>query len=129
MAQVQAKPFTMETIAGFSVTSGTRISKGETQHIALLSAGQETWSLAVTGKNADRVLRQVLSTLRSVKASDAALAPQRIRIRTPSRSGVFESIAAECCGPSAAMDILSALNGLRPGEEVPAGRRIKCVGR
>lgn len=129
VAQVQASPFTMETIGGIPALTGVRESKGDQQHIAILSSGQEAWSLAVTGKNADRALRMVLSTLRRVEPGDASLAPQRIRIRTVQRSGRFSAVVRELCGASETMKLLSALNGLGPDEAVTAGRRVKCISR
>lgn len=84
--------------------------------------------LTASGGGAAKVAAATLGTFRRMSAQEAAaIKPLRLRIVTVKRGESVSSLAARMGFESYRTDRFRVLNGLRPGEGLAAGSRVKIV--
>ena len=112
LAKLRPGSMREETIAGLPTIVGATMNKEQPEEMAILRDGDEAYALMTAAVKPEPLLRALLRTVRRVRATDAAVRPERIRIRRTTRAGRFAEVLAPCGTLTLPVERLALLNGV-----------------
>jgi len=121
-----------ESINGFQ--SATAIARGDAWRfkVRIIRNGTQVYRFITaapqTNTNIDAVSRRITESFRVLSAQEIAdLKPLSIKIKTVGANESEQTLAANMQGTSNPLELFRLLNGLKPGETVTPGQKVKIV--